>query len=296
MHTTITGRASGFRHHQISIICAIALLSLGSIPVRAASVSIIEVTAQALPCGGCIYFDNVLDTKGAGAGTSRDAVAGPVSPAAGGTSYGYGFADISTGELKVTAQATAANATEEAANSATGTAQIMESFTVTGSGHVQFFLALDGSYDLSRFTVGAYPGFNIQANLNVNGAISAPSDSFQYSTGQLVTPDPVSGTINEQLSILATVQPGTITLTAFLLAQISAGTHGLIDLSNTATLYVMALDGVQLTPFDDRFLSNPAYDANAVPLPAALPLFAGGLTAFGFLGWRRKKRTAKAAA
>ncbi len=35
--------------------------------------------------------------------------------------------------------------------------------------------------------------------------------------------------------------------------------------------------------------------ASATPLPAALPLFAGGLGALGMLGWRRKKKSARAA-
>ena len=35
--------------------------------------------------------------------------------------------------------------------------------------------------------------------------------------------------------------------------------------------------------------------AGTVPLPAALPLFAGGLGALGLLGWRRKRRAAAAA-
>jgi len=36
-------------------------------------------------------------------------------------------------------------------------------------------------------------------------------------------------------------------------------------------------------------------DLPQVPLPASLPLFAGGVSLLGFLGWRRKKRMAKAA-
>jgi hypothetical protein len=35
--------------------------------------------------------------------------------------------------------------------------------------------------------------------------------------------------------------------------------------------------------------------AATVPLPAALPLFAGGLGALGLLGWRRKRKAAAAA-
>jgi len=37
-------------------------------------------------------------------------------------------------------------------------------------------------------------------------------------------------------------------------------------------------------------------DVTATPLPAALPLFAGGLGALGLLGWRRKRNAAKLAA
>jgi hypothetical protein len=40
--------------------------------------------------------------------------------------------------------------------------------------------------------------------------------------------------------------------------------------------------------------SNSA--ASATPLPAALPLFAGGLGALGLLGWRRKRKAAALAA
>jgi hypothetical protein len=34
--------------------------------------------------------------------------------------------------------------------------------------------------------------------------------------------------------------------------------------------------------------------SSATPLPAALPLFATGLGAFGLLGWRRKRKNAAA--
>ena len=45
--------------------------------------------------------------------------------------------------------------------------------------------------------------------------------------------------------------------------------------------------------------SNKFRDASGfltpTPLPAALPLFAGGLGALGLLGWRRKRKAAAAA-
>jgi hypothetical protein len=37
-------------------------------------------------------------------------------------------------------------------------------------------------------------------------------------------------------------------------------------------------------------------ESAATPLPAALPLFAGGLGAMGLLGWRRKRKAAAIAA
>ena len=41
---------------------------------------------------------------------------------------------------------------------------------------------------------------------------------------------------------------------------------------------------------------NVTTGAAAVPLPASLPLFAGGVGAMGLLGWRRKRRGANASA
>ena len=46
-----------------------------------------------------------------------------------------------------------------------------------------------------------------------------------------------------------------------------------------------------VSPFDIT-----ANDPTATPLPAALPLFAGGLGALGLLGWRRKRKAQVAAA
>ena len=40
---------------------------------------------------------------------------------------------------------------------------------------------------------------------------------------------------------------------------------------------------------DPGFLFLDDVSVNAVPLPAALPLFATGLGALGLLGWRRKR-------
>lgn len=42
--------------------------------------------------------------------------------------------------------------------------------------------------------------------------------------------------------------------------------------------------------FVDSIIVSDSLSTSAVPLPAALPLFATGLGAFGLLGWRRKRK------
>ena len=46
-------------------------------------------------------------------------------------------------------------------------------------------------------------------------------------------------------------------------------------------------DTDQITQYWGSYLVKDT--AAVVPLPAALPLFAAGLSAMGFLGWRRRK-------
>ena len=62
---------------------------------------------------------------------------------------------------------------------------------------------------------------------------------------------------------------------------------------------------IQYGPIIDVSNSNPRNqdavfrlegELSSVPVPAALPLFASGLGVMGLLGWRRKRRVAKAAA
>jgi hypothetical protein len=49
------------------------------------------------------------------------------------------------------------------------------------------------------------------------------------------------------------------------------------------------IDDVSMQICENCAISAP------VPLPAALPLFAAGLGVLGLLGWRRKRRAARAA-
>lgn len=69
------------------------------------------------------------------------------------------------------------------------------------------------------------------------------------------------------------------------------------DFDNGGVIAVLLGDLITLTwagTFGDTGLRTATYSltAPAVPIPAALPLFAAGLGAMGFMGWRRKRRAA----
>jgi hypothetical protein len=57
---------------------------------------------------------------------------------------------------------------------------------------------------------------------------------------------------------------------------------------------VLSVEGIDASSAGSHvtsFAVGPPPAATVTPLPAALPLFAGGLGAMGVLGWRRKRRT-----
>lgn len=61
-------------------------------------------------------------------------------------------------------------------------------------------------------------------------------------------------------------------------------------ISGQSLVSIGAIVGIYnlVLPSSDRIVLNVGQAPTSVPLPAALPLFAGGLGVLGFLGWRRK--------
>lgn len=74
-------------------------------------------------------------------------------------------------------------------------------------------------------------------------------------------------------------------LTALL---VSAGSSFFLPTANVLVFSVFN----NAPPAAFRAAVTVSADAAAVPIPAALPLFAAGLSAMGFMGWRRKRRVA----
>jgi hypothetical protein len=128
--------------------------------------------------------------------------------------------------------------------------------TLLGTFTVNNILNINGGGP-SVLTVSGISGVHLNAGGNYYLQASASGDT---DGGWYVNSIPLSGT----LLILRSDEPGTTIL--------QDGTLAAFDIIGDITA------------------------ASATPLPAALPLFASGLGGLGFLGWRRKKKTAIAAA
>jgi hypothetical protein len=87
---------------------------------------------------------------------------------------------------------------------------------------------------------------------------------------------------------------------AIQLAQV--GNPGITGPNSSSQTYTLTGPGIAFVTFTENVGSAGNYLAfddlttSATPLPAALPLFVGGLGALGLLGWRRKKKAAVPAA
>ena len=178
--------------------------------------------------------------------------------------------------------------------SAAGVFPITTTFGVTGtastfpSGANQVLLVGNanvfiGNYfvDTTSFPSGPYP------------SVSPFDPSSEAHTGgiTLVNQPPVN--INISASYTKMVSVGNIFDIGYLLT--SAFARGTIDLSHTATISFDLPDGVYLTSELGGVFGDAPTAPGDTPIPAALPLFAGGLCVIGLLA-RRKKRSAAALA
>lgn len=128
---------------------------------------------------------------------------------------------------------------------------------------------------------------------NVASASLSASGKFVFSSGYGLTYESNGGS-NPFVGLDFTItQSGGLTLATFLAdlqSSTSDSSTGLCTAPSSGCFYADAINANGNTGLIDFGLG-----ATATPVPAALPLFAGGLGALGLFGWR-KKRTKRLAA
>jgi hypothetical protein len=155
-------------------------------------------------------------------------------------------------------------------------------------------------------TTGSNNFFNQPVNTALTPAIVGSGIEFSFgssSTSGSLTADIGPSTID---IVLASLIPGGNTFSAltFLFGDLNFDDNSIItgvsilgngwtgtptiNWTNTSISIAFAaqgLAGFQTKSFSAQIQTSP------VPLPAALPLLAAGLSAMGFMGWRRKRKT-----
>ena len=272
---------------------AVVLVCAGHLVAGSASATVVSASSQginfadpnATPCSissndnsvSCVSGPNVI---------SRNS-----SQFNGGIGFGSASANIVTGQLKAVAQGTAATADQESDISATGGAEIEETFSVSGNGTVTALLDVDGFWNVFSLNPNrAGPNtFQIRIFLSMSGNKGAGSSQ----DGLSVISD-FSGSIDQTFQAELNVFDGTVVdLSVSILAQLGNGGQGIIDLSNTASLLLQTSSGVDLTFSDPDFLANPAFGQTSLPEPETVTLLVLGLAGLGLAARRSRMADAK---
>jgi hypothetical protein len=189
--------------------------------------------------------------------------------------------DFSTGVFTPWTQFTTANGNVNAS---------ITSFDVTGTG-----ASLAGTFVVGQqtFVSGASEGGGISQfvntgtgtgtfNMNIAADNAFAADNADGGTFSVL----LDGVTETSFAVGQIGADSTVRSTLSFSAPVTAGSHEIEILITRA-----------FTPFGNLsdYVDNISFDApsgvvSAVPLPAALPLFATGLAGLGLLGWRRKRK------
>jgi len=164
-----------------------------------------------------------------------------------------------------------------------------------GSGYVVQDLGV-GFTSGTTYTVDVYVAMPLATAPNNDGGLTNHLDSTVI-TAELVVDNggglSIPGTLTENVSYV-NAAPSALLPTGIT----SLGTWELITLSVTATGTITGDIGLELgaSMTDNDQPHEVDFVVGASPLPAALPLFAGGLGLMGFLGLRKRRSSAEVAA
>ncbi len=150
-------------------------------------------------------------------------------------------------------------------------------FGGTEARHIELFGRIVGAVDVFEFTSTTSFVINfIFGGYDLHGGGSVATSGFIREGNNNNTSDFELGVLNPNLSILQSVA-----LTTNITSAAQNGGNSEIFAGGPGTFQLL-LDGTGGAALYDIRIS-------AVPLPAALPLFAGALGLIGLLGWRRKR-------
>ena len=264
--------------HSVNRFILISLAVLGfSIP--SANAALVEVTTFTTVgnenVGGGLVQPVDNDSCSGSGPCSSDSVH-PNGATANATASG----DIVTGELKTFLSATHDDAGIIGSGTGQATASITETFSVSGTGTATALFNLESSWD---FITNA--SFQTQALIRKDNSTVFPGGNFQNNlssnTGSLV------GSLDHLMIVEFAVNNGVDFDLEFLWIATLLGGEGFLDFSNTGTFLIQTSAGVTLTPSDSNYLSNPAFGATVVPVPAAVWLF--GTALIGLIGFAKRK-------
>jgi len=191
-------------------------------------------------------------------------------------------------------------------NRATAKASIFSFYNVIGNGILTAEYTLDGVWDIAQLSASdpafwSVTGGACVACFNVNNNFSSTQgagDGFQFGslgssglTASLGVPNP-TGSISLSFTVAAQVFDGDQGIFRFSLGSSISDGIGSVDFSNSASVRFFTSAGLSVAFDDPQFGATAGGPTAPVPLPAALPLFGTGLAALGFIGWRRKWKTA----
>ena len=267
---------SNLRSFSRFVLISLALLGLSVSSANAALVEVTTFTTVGNENVGGGLVQPVDNDSCSGSGPCSSDSVHPNGATANATASG----DIATGELKTFLSATYDDAGVISAGTGQATASITESFSVSGTGTATALFNLESSWD---FITNA--SFQTQALIIKDGFTVFPGGHFQNNlnsnTGSLV------GSLDHLMTAEFAVNDGVDFDLEFLWVATLLGGEGFLDFSNTGTFLIQTSAGVTLTPSDPNYLSNPAFGAAVVPLPAAVWLF--GTAMIGLVGFGKRK-------